>query len=196
MAAVDRGTPPAGGPDGQHAASDGQAIEEPLSPSVRAAAGGFAGNVAVAGEAGAGKAIASTVDAPAAAVLMPRPPRPWWQGKYKLYLFGTVVLLMVLMALLAPVISPYDPVQTRPVEALQEPSLAHPLGTDQLGRDTLSRVIWGARVSLTVAVIAVSIALTGGVTLGLIAGYFGGFVDHLLSRFIDAMLAFPGILLA
>ncbi|HXI19425.1 MAG TPA: ABC transporter permease, partial [Chloroflexota bacterium] len=64
------------------------------------------------------------------------------------------------------------------------------------GRDTLSRVIHGARVSLTVAVIAVSIALSGGVTLGLVAGYFGGWFDHLSSRFVDAMLAFPGILLA
>lgn len=196
MAAVDRGTSPPGGPGGQRAANDRRVLEEPLSSSVLAATGGFAGNVPVAGEAGAGKAIASTVAAPAAAVLMPRPPRPWWQGKYKLYFFGSVVALMALVALLAPIIAPYDPVQTRPVESLQEPSLAHPMGTDQLGRDTLSRVIWGARVSLTVAVIAVSIALTGGVTLGLIAGYFGGFIDHLLSRFIDAMLAFPGILLA
>jgi len=103
---------------------------------------------------------------------------------------------MVLVGLFAPWISPYEPTKTQPAQALQGPSLAHWMGTDQLGRDTLSRVIHGARVSLTVAVIAVSIALSGGVTLGLVAGYFGGWFDHLSSRFVDAMLAFPGILLA
>jgi peptide/nickel transport system permease protein len=113
-----------------------------------------------------------------------------------LLLFGTVIGLMALVGALAPVLAPYDPLQTRPAQALQPPSWAHPLGTDGLGRDTLSRVIYGARVSLAVAVIAVSIALTGGVVLGLAAGYAGGFLDALLSRFIDAMLAFPGILLA
>jgi peptide/nickel transport system permease protein len=113
-----------------------------------------------------------------------------------MYVFGTVVAIMALVGLLAPLISPYDPIKTAPADSLQAPSARHWLGTDQLGRDTLSRVIHGARVSLAVAVIAVSIALTGGVSLGLAAGYFGGWFDHASSRFIDAMLAFPGILLA
>ena len=114
----------------------------------------------------------------------------------KLYVFAAVVALITLVGLAAPVIAPYDPLKTAPVDSLQAPSAAHWLGTDQLGRDTLSRVVHGARISLAVAVIAVSIALAGGVSLGLVSGYFGGWVDHTASRFVDAMLAFPGILLA
>lgn len=114
----------------------------------------------------------------------------------RLFVFGAVILLMVLIAIFAPVLAAYDPYQTVPASTLQQPSLAHPLGTDSLGRDQLSRVIWGTRISLTVAVIAVSISLGGGVSLGLAAGYLGGWIDQVLSRFIDAMLAFPGILLA
>ena len=117
-------------------------------------------------------------------------------GQPRLLIFGTVIAVLVVVGLLAPVLAPYDPVQTQPAQALQSPSGAHLLGTDSLGRDTLSRVIWGARISLTVAIIAVTIALVGGVSLGLTAGYFGGGTDDVLSRFIDAMLAFPGILLA
>lgn len=120
----------------------------------------------------------------------------WLRGRPRLLIFGCVVAGMAVIGLLAPVLAPYDPLQTQPAQSLQGPSLAHPLGTDDLGRDTLSRVIFGARVSLTAAAIAVSIALVGGVSLGLVAGYFGGLADDVLSRFIDAMLAFPGILLA
>jgi ABC-type dipeptide/oligopeptide/nickel transport system permease subunit len=127
---------------------------------------------------------------------VPRPARAWWKGRPRLYVFGAVIALMALVGLLAPFISPYDPIRTAPAEALQGSSLRHWMGTDQLGRDTMSRIIHGARVSLTVAVIAVSIALAGGVSLGLTAGYFGGWLDAISSRFIDAMLAFPGILLA
>jgi peptide/nickel transport system permease protein len=110
--------------------------------------------------------------------------------------FGVAIALLALTGLLAPLLAPYDPLQTHPAQALQPPSPAHPLGTDNLGRDTLSRVIWGARASLAVAVLAVTIALLGGVSLGLVAGYLGGPADGVLSRVIDAMLAFPGILLA
>jgi peptide/nickel transport system permease protein len=133
---------------------------------------------------------------PAAPQLTPRRGQAWWKGRPKLYVFGGLVLLMVVAGLLAPLLTPYDPVQTAPARSLQPPSPAHPLGTDQLGRDTLSRVLHGARLSLSVAVIAVSISLAGGVSLGLLAGYVGGWLDHVVSRFIDAMLAFPGILLA
>jgi peptide/nickel transport system permease protein len=114
----------------------------------------------------------------------------------RLLIFGTILGLLVLVGLVGPLLTPYDPVQTRPAESLQPPSPAHWLGTDNLGRDNMSRVIYGTRTSLTVAVIAVSVALLGGVTLGLAAGYLGGLTDDILSRFIDAMLAFPGILLA
>ncbi|HEX2325204.1 MAG TPA: ABC transporter permease [Chloroflexota bacterium] len=117
-------------------------------------------------------------------------------ARHRLVGFGVAIALLALTGLLAPLLAPYDPLQTRPAQALQPPSPAHPLGTDNLGRDTLSRVIWGARASLAVAVLAVSIALLGGVSLGLVAGYLGGPADGVLSRVIDAMLAFPGILLA
>jgi peptide/nickel transport system permease protein len=120
----------------------------------------------------------------------------WLRSNRGLVVFGGILVVLVLVGVFAPVLAPYDPLQTQPAAALQPPSRAHPLGTDSLGRDTLSRVIWGARISLGVAAIAVSIALTFGVTLGLLAGYLGGFTDDLFSRIIDAMLAFPGILLA
>jgi peptide/nickel transport system permease protein len=120
----------------------------------------------------------------------------WLIRRPRVLIFGALIILLVAIAALAPVLAPYDPIQTHPAQALKEPSLSHPLGTDNLGRDTLSRVIYGARISLSAAIIAVSIALIGGVSLGLIAGYLGGWPDSVLSRMIDAQLAFPGILLA
>jgi peptide/nickel transport system permease protein len=114
----------------------------------------------------------------------------------RVVIFGAVIVLMVLIGILAPLLTPYDPIQTSATETLQQPSWTHPLGTDSLGRDQLSRVLFGTRISLAVAVIAVSISLGGGTTMGLAAGYIGGWLDQVLSRFIDAMLAFPGVLLA
>ena len=114
----------------------------------------------------------------------------------RVLLGGVVVLLLVLLALLAPVITPYDPTEVDPTQGLQSPSLKHWLGTDDLGRDVLTRVLWGARVSLTVGLISVSIGLLVGVSLGLAAGYLGGTVDLLAMRVIDALLAFPALLLA
>jgi len=114
----------------------------------------------------------------------------------RLLVFGLIILAMVFIAVFAPWLAPYDPIKPQPAIVLQAPSPSHLLGTDNLGRDQLSRVIYGTRVSLLVAVIAVSIALGGGVAMGLAAGYVGGAVDQVLSRFVDAMLAFPGVLLA
>jgi peptide/nickel transport system permease protein len=114
----------------------------------------------------------------------------------RLIIFGVIILLMVFVGIFAPLLAPYDPIKPQPAIVLQAPSSSHLLGTDNLGRDQLSRVIYGTRISLAVAVIAVSIALGGGVSMGLAAGYVGGVVDQVLSRFIDAMLAFPGVLLA
>jgi peptide/nickel transport system permease protein len=114
----------------------------------------------------------------------------------RLIVFGVVILVMVFVGAFAPWLAPYDPNKPQPAIVLQAPSWTHMLGTDNLGRDQLSRVIYGARVSLLVAVIAVSISLGGGVSMGLAAGYLGGVVDQFLSRFVDAMLAFPGVLLA
>ncbi len=109
---------------------------------------------------------------------------------------GGIVALLVLVALLAPFVAPYDPIKVNVSEGLLPPSLAHPFGTDDLGRDVLSRVIWGARISLSVGVISVGIGFGVGVSIGLLAGYLGGLVDLLAMRAIDALLAFPALLLA
>jgi peptide/nickel transport system permease protein len=107
-----------------------------------------------------------------------------------------IIALLVLCAILAPWISPYDPNRQRLLEALQGPSAEHLLGTDENGRDVLSRILYGARVSLSAGLISVSIALTLGVTAGLVSGYFGGKVDHVIMRCMDALLAFPTLVLA
>jgi peptide/nickel transport system permease protein len=112
-------------------------------------------------------------------------------------IFGmAVIALFVLCAIFAPLISPYDPTIQSWSAVRQAPSTAHIFGTDDVGRDTFTRVIYGARASLLAGVISVSIALSIGVPLGLIAGYRGGFIDALLSRMTDAMLACPFIILA
>jgi len=103
---------------------------------------------------------------------------------------------LLLLALLAPLIAPYSPT-TQDINAmLQGPSAAHWLGTDDLGRDTLSRLIYGAPVSLFACLLAVGVGLTLGVPVGLCAGYFGGWVDAVISRVIETMMSFPGIVLA
>ncbi len=106
-----------------------------------------------------------------------------------------VVGLLVLAAFLAPLIAPYNPYAIDVKHVLEAPSLAHPCGTDLLGRDVLSRLIYGARVSLEVGIIAVGISIVIGVLLGALAGYFGGLIDSLISRLIDIMLCFPTIFL-
>ncbi len=116
----------------------------------------------------------------------------------QLALLGIVIICLVaLAALLAPVLPLPDPNQTNTLVRLKAPGTpGHLLGTDQLGRDTLSRLVWGARVSLMVAMVAASIALTVGTLIGVIAGYFGGIVDNIFMRLIDVLLAFPYVLLA
>jgi ABC-type dipeptide/oligopeptide/nickel transport system permease subunit len=103
---------------------------------------------------------------------------------------------LVLVALFGPLVTPYNPIETNMANALKAPSAAHWFGTDQLGMDIFSRVIAGTRVSLTVGLLAVSIALTIGIVLGSIAGYAGGWVDSIIMRLMDMMLAIPSILLA
>lgn len=112
------------------------------------------------------------------------------------------VVLVVICAIAAPAISPWGPdavsVNTDEdlAEAFAPPSLAHPFGRDALGRDSLSRMIWGARISLGIGAVVVTLTTFFGVVIGLLAGFFRGWVDELLMRFIDVLLAFPGILLA
>jgi peptide/nickel transport system permease protein len=104
---------------------------------------------------------------------------------------------LFLVALLAPVISPHDPIATAPDDAYLPPlSPHHLLGSDELGRDQLSRILWGARISLPVAFVAVAVGLLGGGLIGLASGYAGGLTDLLLMRLVDALLAFPALILA
>ncbi len=109
---------------------------------------------------------------------------------------GVVVLLFVAIALLAPLVAPFDPNEGDLSQRLKPPSHEHLLGTDPLGRDLLSRVIYGARISLQIQIVSVSIALVIGTLLGMIGGYYGGKFDHLIMRLMDILLAFPGIFLA
>ncbi len=107
-----------------------------------------------------------------------------------------LVVSVMLCAVLAPVLAPQSPTEQVLAEGLKGPSPAHPFGQDRLGRDLLSRTLYGARVSFWVATVAVSISLGIGLLIGAIAGYFGGWTDELLMRLVDVLQAFPGILLA
>jgi peptide/nickel transport system permease protein len=107
-----------------------------------------------------------------------------------------LIAALVVLALLAPVLTPYDPLAQDASAQAKSPSAAHPLGTDYLGRDVLSRVIIGVRPSLGVGLVSVAIALLAGSTLGLVSGYFGGTVDLILQRVVDVLLTLPGLVLA
>jgi peptide/nickel transport system permease protein len=107
-----------------------------------------------------------------------------------------VISIFILLALFAPLVSPYEPIATSWSLVRKPPSALHWFGTDDLGRDVLARVIYGARASLLAGAISVTIALSIGVPLGLLSGYRGGFVDALISRITDAMLACPFLILA
>ena len=107
-----------------------------------------------------------------------------------------IALALVLAALLAPWIAPHDPYALDVMVMLEGPTASHPLGADELGRDVLSRTLFAAQTSLTVGVIAVLIGVTGGLTVGLSAAYFGGWVDGALMRLMDILFSFPAILLA
>ena len=109
---------------------------------------------------------------------------------------GIIVLLFVVVALLAPILSPYPPNEGDLTKRLKPPSREHLMGTDPLGRDLLSRVIYGARISLQIQVVSVLIALVIGTLLGMVGGYYGGKLDNIIMRVMDILLAFPGIFLA
>lgn len=109
---------------------------------------------------------------------------------------GLIVLFYFIVALFAPFIAPYDPFEIVLEDKLQSPSWEHWMGTDDKGRDILSRIIYGSRLSIGIGVAAVVFGAFFGVIMGLVAGYYGGWVDSIISRMLDIMLAFPGILLA
>jgi peptide/nickel transport system permease protein len=107
-----------------------------------------------------------------------------------------LLIIYLIVAAFAPLVAPYDPYKTNFKESLEQPSAKHLLGTDSIGRDILSRVIYGSRLSLLVGVIAVSISAIVGMLLGLVAGYYGSWIEVIIMRVMDALMAFPMILLA
>ncbi|MEN6489918.1 MAG: ABC transporter permease, partial [Smithella sp.] len=118
----------------------------------------------------------------------------FWETFYKnkLALTGSgIVLLLFLVSLFAPWFAPYDPGQIDLKNVLMPPSMNHLFGTDQLGRDVFSRMIWGARISLKVGFVATGVSIIIGTLLGATAGYYGGWIDAVIMRFVDIMLCFP-----
>lgn len=109
---------------------------------------------------------------------------------------GAVILVLLLVALLAPALIPYPADFMIPPDRLQAPGLAHPFGTDALGRDLFSRVVFGARLAVQMTVLAVGMSAAAGLALGSLAGYHGGRLDYLLARVMDAWLSLPGVLVA
>jgi peptide/nickel transport system permease protein len=117
--------------------------------------------------------------------------------KHRLIILGiAVVVILVFCAIFAPLFAPYDPFQQNLAQGLSNPSTAHWMGQDKLGRDIFSRILYGARVSVMVGGITVLVSATLGILLGSLAGYFGGVIDEIIMRLVDILLAFPGILLA
>jgi peptide/nickel transport system permease protein len=146
--------------------------------------------------------MSAVTEAPAAAVKRKPPPdgvvaQLWRNIAHEpLTLFFFVILVaIVLVAALAGIVAPYDPVEQSLLSVNEAPSAEHWLGTDQFGRDVLSRIIYGARTSLVLGLMSPAIAALIGTTLGLIGGYFGGWPDRILGRVVDLLLAFPALLL-
>lgn len=132
-------------------------------------------------------------------VAAPRAGARRWQRalQNRMVLFGgAIVLLMALVALFAPLIAPHSPYEQFTVDQLVPPNSTYPLGTDELGRDVFSRLLFGARISIQVALISVTIGVLLGGTLGMLAAYHGGAADMLIMRFADILFAFPSLLLA
>ncbi len=143
-------------------------------------------------------ALGTGPSAPAAPAAPSRARRIWrrlWRRKGAV-VGAALVLFFVVVAVLAPWISPYDPAKADWLQVRKAPSAAHWLGTDEIGRDLLARMIWGARASLLAGVVSVSIALLIGVPVGLLSGYCRGWIDHVLQRITDALLACPFLILA
>ena len=115
------------------------------------------------------------------------------RGHTKILIGGTIVGLIAIVAIFAPLIAPYGPVDQDLLNAFQPPSLAHPFGTDQFGRDVLSRTIYAARLDLQIAFFATVFCFVLGVLFGVVGGYFGGVVDQVVGRLVDLVIAFPSI---
>jgi peptide/nickel transport system permease protein len=124
------------------------------------------------------------------------PERPRW-NKFSRNFYGGVILVAVvfLLAWVGPLFSPYDPLVQDLTATMQPPSWAHPLGTDQFGRDQLTRILHGMRIDLQIGILATAYTLAYGVLIGALAGYYGGWIDTLLMRLLDILIAFPGLVL-
>jgi len=122
--------------------------------------------------------------------------RVWYRLNLTARIGLVVLILFVLVALFAPLVSPLDPNEQNLSRRLEGTSVQNLLGRDEFGRDILSRIIYGSRVSLAVGILVISISLTIGVSIGIVVGYLGGWLDELAMRVVDIVLAFPGILLA
>src|SRR3974390_2978437 len=139
-----------------------------------------------------------------AALELPVPPQRsrtkamlrWMRRDLRAVLSLSFLLLLVIVSIFAPVLAPYSPVDQDVTQLLLPPSYTHWLGTDDLGRDVLSRLIWGAPNSLYASTFAVGVAIAIGVPIGLLIGFIGGWFDEIASRFIDALLSFPPLVLA
>ena len=136
------------------------------------------------------------------AVPLATPERSQWQMALERFrahrpaVIGLLVLVMLsLLCAAAPLVSPYDPDRTRLLELYEPPSLTHPFGTDDLGRDLATRILYGGRVSLSVGLLAVTVAVSIGTFVGVLAGYYGRWIDSLLMRFVDMMYSFPRLFL-
>ena len=146
--------------------------------------------------------MSTTVLTSPASAAEPRIGSPWRRALRRLLrrraaLFGLAVVLgFIALALFAPLIAPHDPLATSWSAIRKAPTAAHWFGTDEIGRDVLSRVVWGTRASLLAGVVSVAISLLLGVPIGLLAGFLGGWVDALVSRITDAFLACPFLILA
>src|SRR5579884_334397 len=131
-----------------------------------------------------------------------KPRSLWRDAMHKLTLnkgsmIGAAVFVLILLAAAtAPLLAPHDPIKLNPIASLTSPNRSYWMGTDQFGRDIFSRVLYGARISVAMGFVAVAISVTAGSILGLLSGYYSGVVDMAVMRFVDVMLAFPGILLA
>ncbi|MGH2534674.1 MAG: ABC transporter permease [Thermomicrobiales bacterium] len=132
------------------------------------------------------------------ALVRPSHSRSGWRrllGERRVILGGGLLLTLYLIALAAPLVAPDDPNRQVLIDRLQGPSLDHPMGTDGLGRDILSRAIYGARVSLAVSLVATFVSVVIGALVGLVSGWFGGWLDNLIMRVADVVLAFPTFIL-
>ncbi|MDQ4077161.1 MAG: ABC transporter permease [Chloroflexota bacterium] len=150
-----------------------------------------------------GRGIATSTPPPPTAAERPAPSGSLWRDvlrrllRHRVGMFGlTIVSVLIFLAIFGPYLAPYDPNAIDFSVRFSPPTLQHPMGADDLGRDILSRILYGARVSLQVGVISVGLAATVGTLLGMIAGYTGRIVDEIIMRAMDILFAFPAILLA